>query len=442
MITPLLITGLSSSILDTLTQHCQQNTSPEYIAITQIQQQLKKNIALKSPLQPTSIENDNSNDTRNSDIDWSSLKTILKNITSNSSLCLADSELVWTINNWDNNIPACYVLFYESPAHFFLRANGSHDWDISLDETSKLLDYWVNFHLQLIKIYRKKPDQTLLIRLDRMDQKAANSFFEELKKIWPFSLSQNLKDNFSAQLSAFESQCTVNENDLMALISHAYPDIIEIFLELESCATLLEREAEFNFTLPELPVITNLLLSTHLNVERLNAAHQKTLLSLNQAEETNYRQLQRLEQHTIQNKEIEKENAQLLLQFHQIQDELKQSLDAKSNAIKENEHLQAQNKQLQLEKLQIEGDLRIQQKQVNDLDRQVKQKNAEHKEIESENEQLLLQLHQVQEELEQYYLENRQASQLLDLYRETQIETRFQFNQLLQQFTNKSSSTA
>ena len=123
--------------------------------------------------------------------------------------------------------------------------------------------------------------------------------------------------------------------------------------------------------------------------------------------------------------ELEEENKLLLAQLHQVQEELERHyLDGQK--LKESlEAAQAQAKQLptvQAELKKTQETLKITQGKANELPKvqeklketqaalqaaQAQKAAAPSQELKEENELLLLQLHQVQEELERYYLENQ-----------------------------------
>ena len=128
-----------------------------------------------------------------------------------------------------------------------------------------------------------------------------------------------------------------------------------------------------------------------------------------------YRQLQSLSAVNDVHKEVLQENELLLLQLHQVQEELeavflhKQALEEtqRENA----EQLQAQREESERLRQQLDEESRQSNEERQRLTQALEQQErayatleATKEELSQENELLLLQLHQVQEELEHYYL--------------------------------------
>jgi len=127
---------------------------------------------------------------------------------------------------------------------------------------------------------------------------------------------------------------------------------------------------------------------------------------------------QNSEKQTHQSHEFESENELLLLQLHQVQEELEQTFiqkkqgEGESESKKMSDLIETQEKQL--ETLNKENAALKQNSE--------KQTHQSH-EFESENELLLLQLHQVQEELEHYFSENQKLQDSIKIENEQQNST-------------------
>ena len=118
--------------------------------------------------------------------------------------------------------------------------------------------------------------------------------------------------------------------------------------------------------------------------------------------------------------ELEQENELLLLQLHQVQEELEQHfLNNQELGEKEKQlTIDIQSKQQEINNLktntsQLDANIQAKQQEIDNLKANTSQLNASiqaKQELEQENELLLLQLHQVQEELEHYFLEYQKVS--------------------------------
>ena len=125
---------------------------------------------------------------------------------------------------------------------------------------------------------------------------------------------------------------------------------------------------------------------------------------------------QNSEKQTHQSHEFESENELLLLQLHQVQEELEQTFIQKKQGEGESKKMSdlIETQEKQLETLNKENAALKQNSE--------KQTHQSH-EFESENELLLLQLHQVQEELEHYFSENQKLQDSIKIENEQQNST-------------------
>jgi len=184
------------------------------------------------------------------------------------------------------------------------------------------------------------------------------------------------------------------------------------------------------------------------SAEKLRRTLEQEKQSLESKLQAMQQQVQSLEKEVKNSnvqKELAEENDLLLAQLHQVQEELeryyleneknkglaaekasvenkRQALEAEKKALeqrlkeqqttveKENAVQIAKQRALAEEKQSLESKLQAMQQQVQSLEKEVKNSNVQ-KELTEENGLLLAQLHQVQEELERYYLENQKLKQ-------------------------------
>ena len=223
---------------------------------------------------------------------------------------------------------------------------------------------------------------------------------------------------------------------MSALLAKAFdwaaPEFWDVFEALESAAPPTGRMPLFRSAL-QAPGADQVL-----TLQRLVAAGAQapSLASDLQSVQQQLSASQQLaEQGRTQALELERENELLLLQLHQVQEELEQGfLDhrkqlAKADAAQAEQagllaSLQAELNQ-QLDKLGVSAQALSAAQQLADQGR------TQVSELESENELLLLQLHQVQEELEQYFLDNRQLQQVMGQSRHSLDRARHLISRLM-----------
>jgi len=208
------------------------------------------------------------------------------------------------------------------------------------------------------------------------------------------------------------------DNSMSALLAKTFdwaaPEFWDVFEALESAAPPTGRTPLFRSAL-QAPDSDQVLALQRLVAAGAQApALAKDLLSVQH--QLNAAQ-QLAEQGSSQVSALEGENELLLLQLHQVQEELEQGfLDhrqqlaqadaARAEQVGLHANLQEELKQL-ADKLSASAEALTAAQQTADQGRH------QISELESENELLLLQLHQVQEELEQYFLDNRQLQQVM-----------------------------
>jgi len=117
-------------------------------------------------------------------------------------------------------------------------------------------------------------------------------------------------------------------------------------------------------------------------------------------------------------KEVTKENEHLLKQHHQVQEELEQTLLQRQQLELQVKKDQAAQQQYQVQVAQLsqanDKQVKLNTEQLAKLEKEQRPHqtlDATNKEITQENELLLLQLHQVQEELEKAFLQRQQLEQ-------------------------------
>ena len=359
-----------------------------------------------------------------------------------------DSQTVWLLEFWKDFDPQIrFILVYSSP-EFVLCNMLQHHIDAPNDIDSLLID-WNRYNTELLRFYNRNQDRCLLINAQTSLQ-------------YPQTLIAKLSEAFGIDIQSLEENNNILNTSCIAaglacnLINHSNPtNKNSLYQELESTADIissgfkpstkerLQAWSEYNRLISELK-----------NTTDLSEQQQKEIIILKaqqiELEQQNYKKQQ----------ELELENELLNLQLHKIQEEIDQQLlDNKelynkeielSNVIKEKqqeiETLKANTislnntinaKQQEIETLKantisLDNTISAKQQEIDtlkantiSLDNTISAKQQEidnfnalqtstsiksKQELEQENELLLLQLHQLQEELEHYFLEYKKVN--------------------------------
>jgi hypothetical protein len=303
------------------------------------------------------------------------------------------------------------LLVYTSPAKFLAhRLKRAAERQLAPEYlepvATESLAFWRAYHTAMLEQYRQHEDRALLLNGDHsIDVEALLARIKVL--LGPGGSPERLTTS-----TANGARGDVPRASLFQVVDAVAPECLELYAELESCAELLGREPEFDFTGPEARQghIRDLLhfLAQEARIEQLFAGigvesdNSTAGLSILQS---------RLNESTVTADAREGEIAALRKRVSGLQrerDEARQQREQLSSQIAENEKESKSLQQekdsllLQVKKLQEESDEARQTYQQ--LSNKTSGTGKEKKAIQEENELLLHQLHQVQEELEHYYL--------------------------------------
>ena len=272
------------------------------------------------------------------------------------------SKAGWLLDFWNTIEPQHrFVLVFSSPQIGISQSLiNSKTEEIDIECVVK---NWINYYVELLQFYRKHQEKCILVNLTQ-----CLSYPAEFIALCKENLGIDV-DPLS-KTSPLSASTQAIEDELFLHIATNYPEVNTLFQELEASATPFSKQGD------------NLLSKPTDSKEQLTSAWQAyRQLKIQQNEDAEIKtklqqdaeaQKQSLEETIKQNEEQGKENELLLIQLHQVQEEL----------------------ETQLLKSQQSGE--------------GKQKITE---LEAENELMLLQLHQVQEELEYYFLKHQELEQ-------------------------------
>lgn len=323
---------------------------------------------------------------------------------------LADSRSLWLLDVWANRFPnASFLLFYNSPASALAHALQAGE------EAGAYLGHWQDANRALLGFQRRHRRRVLLL-----DAEAASRNPLALREL---CLAHGCVLAEPAPVPAPPAPLQLERLIAEQVLAGAAASVAPLLAELEASARPLGAEVD-----DHAPTIEALLDDYHrrsreqqdlahalateraqrLELERLQAAlseEQRKLQARLEAEQQAHQALQAAQQ------DVTQENELLLLQLHQVQEELENIFLQKRALDDSQQQLEAQRQQLTERLGQAEQAQRKAQEQAAALQQQLEQRQQAHARLEAsqrdlseENELLLLQLHQVQEELENYFL--------------------------------------
>lgn len=327
-----------------------------------------------------------------------------------------DSQAIYTLDYWKSLDPKlAFVLVYDEPQRVLTEAAASGQ-PLTESAVQQLLDNWAAYNGALLRFFLRNSERCLLVHSQQV-RRAVDTYLQQLQPLIeaPLALSaapaagqylpeqredgdgaEDAQDAAASLLLAEASSrlpkaitkaaATVGlepqeiadlsdigtvEHYLASRVLENHPASQQIYAELQSTANL---PLDGNKTVHGSPVsawstvVRQRVVMTEL-IEQLHAYYQRS-------QET-----------------VRLENELMLNQLHQVQEEFEQQSLRKQELEQRASKLQGDNKQL---RAKIEAAEKIAASNAQKL-----------KELTQENGLLLSQLHQVQEELERYYLENK-----------------------------------
>lgn len=274
---------------------------------------------------------------------------------------------------------AIFVMVYESPATFLLRricglADGMSPPEDLERFVKQSLDHWSACHLALLEQYREYEGQAVLVSGDRsIETGALLSRIQQRFDARDLHARDHVNTTESAAINPHWEAC-------VQVIDSLAPECLELYAEFESCAELMGRDPEFDFTSPQ---------------ER--QAQTRDVLHL-----------------LVQQVRFE----QILARYGMNSVDFAARLESIHKGLQESTAV-AEERMRKLTVAQEEASrYREERNEATKRYQQLSNKTAgtesEKKALQAENELLLLQLHQVQEEVERYYLLHKNAEQQLD----------------------------
>ena len=343
----------------------------------------------------------------------------------------ADSRSTQMLDYWHDFDPRInFVLVYVSPEQMLADAIRTNTAEVSVEA---VLAAWQSHNQKLLRFHLRNPQRSLLI-YSREALANPQALLDLCAEKWSLDLTA-----YSDNTEAFNS-----EDDLLALylaqqLCREHTEVADLTYEI---ASTLNRLADVEATITNsLPIANESLINSYRVLQDRSAAQQQLQEQEQEISALKDRFDEQKKQGEQELKTLRADNAKIIKEFNA---QLALSDDSLKSSTQENELLLLQLHQVQEElehhflqgtELQTLLDGHIEAKATSDqekttlieqcdalshelaaLNQQSQQITESHlKASEQENELLLLQLHQVQEELEHYFLQHQDKQNALKL---------------------------
>ena len=410
----------------------------------------------------------------------------------------SDPNTLYLLDYWRTLDPSVvFVLVYDHPRSALqVQRAYENTAGVQHEAAGHAIENWVAYNSQLLRFYLRHPERCVLVSADQV-QSRVDAYLQQLsaKLQQPLALQAPVADTAlvpvpqkcpetvvraaeSLGLPAVQAAEQWEEPEVERYLADAllaqYPQPLQLYEELQSAASLAPQESVYRAPDPMsawqsllhhrawvAETLTKLAANKAQAQEQLAQlqrqladTHQQALATkslleaeLEAAREQAQAQAKAVAERDQKAKEQQEENELLLAQLHQVQEELEryylQQQELTQRAERQAKELAAQTEQIkaqeaklkdaqaaqakleaelkrarekaaeelraaQAAKTQLEAELKAAREQAQAQAKAVAERDQKAKEQQEENELLLAQLHQVQEELERYYLENQQ----------------------------------
>jgi hypothetical protein len=367
----------------------------------------------------------------------------------------ADSRCLWLLEFWAEKLPeAKFLLFYNRAESALAHACRKGI------EPQEAVNSWLTANRQLLKFQRGHRRQAVLFDMEAAIRQP-NKFLDACS---PVGLTlQSLPE-----ISDFVPDQNTLELYLARLLLENQPEVQALQIELEASAQPLEDVSPIE-VLPlelfneqsrrlvqqrklheDLDAISEKLEVADYTVKNQDAEKQRLQVQIDQLTQDHDKQVklsadQKAELEKVQlahqklektSKEVAQENELLLLQLHQVQEELEKTFLQKQQQEEQTQKDKVTQKQIQdkIDQLTKSHDKQLksiadQKTQLEAVQQANQKQESTTKEVTQENELLLLQLHQVQEELEKTFLQKQQQEEQIQKDQITQKQLQDQIDQ-------------
>ena len=313
-----------------------------------------------------------------------------------------DSNAVNLLDYWKSlDEQLGFVLVYNNPKSMLMNFINLKE-KISPKKLDKLLNGWMEYNTTLLNFFYKNQDKSFLVNSNQLKKNNIESIEELTKKIG-FEVDA---EQITQALCSVEVQKEISKekSSLVEFLGEAllyeYPAVASLYEEMQSVANIFDRDHN---TYKKVDIK-----DAFCEVVKLEKQQEKFELDSIAFNVEQEKLLQSLKTKEMQEREKREENELLLTQLHQVQEELEKYYLENSSVKKElTEKEKALKEQKQSLETKLSGLQKSSKEEQEKLRQSLKIKEMQEREKREENELLLTQLHQVQEELEKYYLQNK-----------------------------------
>ena len=345
----------------------------------------------------------------------------------------SDTQAVSLLEYWAQfDEDFVFVLTYDKPSDVLVRLlDGAEQDDLSEGAIEQALNDWSSYNQALLEFQQKYPNHCLLVNGEQVIHSAKNYVSAVSDKItWQMDSSvaddqllvvADLQDKFQlSEMSQFFAEQLLLEHD----------KVNQLFMQLQAQADLPLALQKRTFN------TLNLLKKTIAQQKRLESTQEQLLATekefqsqtenlkqvISSAKADHDKDLQSLKAAQGQLAHQQQENELLIRQLHQVQEEFekyyletKKSTDLLNEEKKKSSELEKRAAELNKKSDELNksvAQLTKEKQAISDQNKKLIQENSvkaneNNSLMQQENELLIRQLHQVQEELEKYYLENQ-----------------------------------
>lgn len=318
----------------------------------------------------------------------------------------ADKNALDHLDYWKKIDPSIlFVLTYDHPQSLLLELEG-HELNIDKDVISEKLNDWNRYNTKMLEFLEKNPERVILVNNERVKQQNRNSIKTIYNQILPVELIEKNKANVveivEEQTIPLSSIETIIANNIIS----TYPETALLYEKLQQASNLPNLENSSNASLAfdalkEYNIRNNIfkerendLVSKEKEITRLMDTLKFKESELESLVDVNKNISENFHKTSLEKNELDKQLQIVLEQLEKVSIEKQKIEKDKILSEKEKNEFLEGNKNLEI-KLSLEK---------KDLLNQIKS-------ISNENEQLLFQLHLVQEELEKLYMANKKLKE-------------------------------
>ncbi len=373
----------------------------------------------------------------------------------------SDSKAIQLLEYWANfDEEMAFVLVYDRPMNAIKDLLKSSDGqNINQNVIEAKIQEWTNYNQALLNFYQKFPNRCLLVNGGQSLQSDSHYVNVVSKKFaWSINISDTKVEKDSQVILSENSSDETLINFFLQQLLQQYPDSQQYFSDIqnladvsltisgdslneESALVLLKQAVQQRNALTdktnEIKQSQKTLKETNQRFaqekqqleKQLNEQKQKAQQDISQQKKQAEQAQFKLKELQAELQKTQQENELLIVQLYQVQEELEkyylQNQQDKEKLKTVSQEIQTAKQAIETQKKQVESLSQAKQmaeQTATEYKRQVEKLTQEKQQLEKqlneqkqkypaniqqENELLIVQLHQVQEELEKYYLENK-----------------------------------